>query len=152
ALDRLGERGARPRRGSERGELALVGVLERDALGVGTIEIALDRRIFDPGVKVVEIPFRQRAEAARRLRLGGGGGTWFRGLGNPFVFDRRSVRLATTTPFAGFRWPKQARPVDARGAPLGQAAPPARAADPLRRLNIALSVIGHSAPIRHTRL
>ena len=45
ALHRLGERGSRVRPLRKRGELALVGVFERDAFGIGSIEIALHMRI-----------------------------------------------------------------------------------------------------------
>ncbi len=57
-------------------KLALIGFLERHALSIGPIEIAADRRIVEAGIKVGEVPFRQRAErrfARRRLRLPFGG-------------------------------------------------------------------------------
>jgi len=57
ALHRLGEPGA-----CERGELALVSLLERDAFGVGAVEVALHLRRIDRGVEVGEIPFGQRTE------------------------------------------------------------------------------------------
>ena len=38
------------------GELALIGLLEGDAVGIGAIEIALDRHIVEPGVEIGEIP------------------------------------------------------------------------------------------------
>jgi hypothetical protein len=45
----------------ERRELALVGLLERQAFSGGAIEVALHLRIIDPGIEVGEVPFRQHA-------------------------------------------------------------------------------------------
>src|SRR5262245_44619011 len=63
ALHRLGQRRAGGGPFGERRELAFVGLLECEAFGSTTIEIALDLRIIEPGVKIREIPFRQRVEA-----------------------------------------------------------------------------------------
>ena len=76
ARDRIGEH--RPGIGllRERRELTLVGVLEGEAFGSAAFEIAVDLRIIEPGVKISQIPFRQRAEAGDGRRLGrstGGG-------------------------------------------------------------------------------
>ena len=54
----------------ERRELALKGLLERQAFGGAAIEVALDLRIIDPGIEVGEVPFRQHAEAAWGTGLG----------------------------------------------------------------------------------
>jgi hypothetical protein len=54
----------------ERRELALEGLLERQAFSGGAIEVALYLRIIDPGVEVGEVPFRQHAEAARGTGFG----------------------------------------------------------------------------------
>ena len=62
AAHRFGERRAGLRRARQLGELALVGLLEGDAVGVGAIEIALDRRIVQAGIEVGEIPLGQRPE------------------------------------------------------------------------------------------
>ncbi len=62
ASHRRGELRAAIRRSRHLGELALVGFLEGDAVGIGTIEIALDGRIVEPGIKIVEIPLGQAAE------------------------------------------------------------------------------------------
>ena len=61
----LGERGAALGCAGETGELALVGVLERGAVGIGPVEVALDSRVVDAGIKIVEIPLRQGAETPR---------------------------------------------------------------------------------------
>ncbi len=78
ALHRLGERGPGIGPLRERGELALVGFLEGDAVGIGAIEIALDLRIVDPGVEIGEIPFRQRTQTGYRAGGGAGLGGLFR--------------------------------------------------------------------------
>ena len=62
APHRLGERGAALRRGGERRELALVGLLEGQAVGIGAIEVALDGGIVEAGIERAEVPFGQRAE------------------------------------------------------------------------------------------
>src|SRR5437588_12682560 len=49
-------------RGRQGRELALIGVLESGAFGVGVVEVALDRRIVEAAIKVVEIPLRQLAK------------------------------------------------------------------------------------------
>jgi len=54
----------------ERRELALKGLLERQAFGGAALEVALDLRIIDPGIEVGEIPFRQHAETAWGTGLG----------------------------------------------------------------------------------
>jgi hypothetical protein len=54
----------------KRRELALKGLLERQAFGGAAIEVALDLRIIDPGIEVGEVPFRQHAEAAWGTGLG----------------------------------------------------------------------------------
>ena len=71
ALHRLGE--LRPGVGSvrDRRELALVGLLEGDRVGVAAVEVRLDPRIVDPGIEIGEIPFRQLAEPAFHDRLVG---------------------------------------------------------------------------------
>jgi len=81
AAHRFAERSAAVRRGREGGELALIGLFERDAVGIDAVEVALDRRIGEARVKVSEIPFRQRAEhglglgaALSRGTLGGSSG------------------------------------------------------------------------------
>ncbi len=53
ALDRLGQRRSRIGLPCERRELAFVILLERDALGIGAIEILLDRGIIDAGIEIV---------------------------------------------------------------------------------------------------
>ena len=73
-LDRSQERGPSLRTIGERRELALVGFLERQAFGVGAIEIAGNARIVEPGIEVGQVPFRQAGEAGAGLRLGLGGG------------------------------------------------------------------------------
>ncbi len=65
---RLGERCAPLRRARHGVELAFVGLLETDAVGVGAIKIALDGRIVEAGIEIVEIPFGQRPK--RCLRAG----------------------------------------------------------------------------------
>ena len=65
ALHCLGERGAGVGSFGERGELALVGLLEGEAFGSAPLEIALHLRIIEPGIEIGEIPLRQHAEAAR---------------------------------------------------------------------------------------
>jgi hypothetical protein len=67
-LDRGEQRRAGLHTVGEACELALVGFLERQALGVGTIEIARDARIVEPRIEVGEIPFRQAGEPGRRFR------------------------------------------------------------------------------------
>ena len=62
APHRRGERRATVRAACHRGELALIGGLEVDAFGVDAVEIALDRRIVETGIKVVEIPLRELAQ------------------------------------------------------------------------------------------
>ena len=72
APHRFGER-----RAGHRCELALIGLLEGDAVGIGPVEIALDRRIVEAGIKVVEIPLGQFAEGgfgATRTRFAGAPG------------------------------------------------------------------------------
>ena len=59
----FGKRGAGRVRPRQIGELALIGILERDAFGVGLIEIALDGRIVDAGVKIAEVPLGQRSRS-----------------------------------------------------------------------------------------
>ncbi len=54
----------------ERRELALVGLLERQAFGGAAIEVARNLRIIDPGIEIGEVPFRQHAEAAWGTGLG----------------------------------------------------------------------------------
>src|SRR5262249_14379351 len=68
ALHRLGERGAGVGSFGERRELALVGLLEGEAFGSATLEIALHLRIIEPGIEIGESPFRQHTEAARATR------------------------------------------------------------------------------------
>src|SRR6202023_902842 len=68
APHRFTERCAALRRGGERRQLALVGFLESQAVGVGAIEVALDGWIVEAGIERAEVPFGQRAES-RRARL-----------------------------------------------------------------------------------
>ena len=70
ALHRLGQHRPRVRLVGERGELALVGLLECNAFHVGAIEIVLYLWIVDPVIEVGEIPFRQRADAGCGAGLG----------------------------------------------------------------------------------
>ncbi len=63
------------------GELAFVSGLEVDAFGVDAVKVALDGRIVEAGIKVVEIPFRQFAER----RFATGRGTPGRALGDSFL-------------------------------------------------------------------
>ncbi len=60
------ERTAGRRSARQVGQLALVGFLEGDALGVGAVEIGLDRGIVKAGIKVGEIPLRQPAQRGFR--------------------------------------------------------------------------------------
>src|ERR671930_2027180 len=69
ALHRLGQRRAGRGVVGERRQLAFVGLLECEAFGSTAIEIALDLRIIEPGVKIREIPFRQRAETGHARSL-----------------------------------------------------------------------------------
>ena len=64
APHRRGKRRSGPRPTRHLGKLALIGFLKGDTLGVGAVEIALDRRIVEPGIKIAEIPFRQSAKPA----------------------------------------------------------------------------------------
>jgi hypothetical protein len=61
---RLGQRAASLRRLRQFRELTLEGILEGDAFGIDVIEVALDRRIVEAGIKVGQIPFRQRPQSA----------------------------------------------------------------------------------------
>ena len=72
ALDRFGKRlsGLRSSPASV-GELAFVVLLEGDAFGIGTIEIALYLRIIDAEIKIGQVPLRQGAERSCRARIGG---------------------------------------------------------------------------------
>ena len=65
ALHGFGKLCAAVRRAGHGGELALVGLLEGQAVSIGAVEIALDRRIVETGIKIGEIPLGQAAE--RRL-------------------------------------------------------------------------------------
>ena len=56
APHRLRECSAGLRRSCHRGELAFVGHLEGGTVGVGAIEIALNRHIVEPGIEIGEIP------------------------------------------------------------------------------------------------
>ena len=58
----------------ERGELALEILLEGDAVAVGAVEIALHRRVIDPGIERGEIPLGQFAQTFDRAFNGGFGG------------------------------------------------------------------------------
>src|SRR5919197_3224684 len=69
ALHRRGQRRAGRGVVGERRQLAFVGLLECEAFGSTAIEIALDLRIIEPGVKIREIPFRQRAETGHARSL-----------------------------------------------------------------------------------
>ena len=62
APHRFAERRAALRRGGERRELALVGLLEGQAVGIGAVEVALDGGIVEAGIELAEVPFGQRAE------------------------------------------------------------------------------------------
>ena len=86
ALHRLGERrsGVGPIRNGA--ELALVVTLERKALGIAAIEVALHIRIVDPGVEVGEIPFRQLVDTGFRGGFGGGLRRRFSGLAGDGAF------------------------------------------------------------------
>ena len=81
AAHRFGERRARRRRARQIGELAFVGLLEGDALGVGAIKIAPYRRIVESRIEVGEIPLRQRPERGLRARRAAARGS---SRGNPF--------------------------------------------------------------------
>ena len=70
ALHRLRKRLPRPGWLDERCELALIGLLEGNALRVCAIEIALHPRIIDPGIEIGKIPFRQRADAGGVTEFG----------------------------------------------------------------------------------
>ena len=63
AAHRGGQRRAATGSGSIAGELALIGLLEGGAFGIGAIEIALDRRIVKSAIEIVQIPFRQMTGA-----------------------------------------------------------------------------------------
>jgi hypothetical protein len=67
ALDRGGELGAGVGRRRKPLKIALVRLLEVDALGLDPILVALELQGIDAGVEVSQIPFRQRPQ-----RLGGG--------------------------------------------------------------------------------
>ena len=67
APHRLAERAAGVGAGRDVGEPALVGLLELDALGFAAVEVALDLGRVHRGIKVGEIPFRQRTERFRGL-------------------------------------------------------------------------------------
>ncbi len=58
---RGGERPAALCSAGDFGKLAFIIGFESDAVGIDLAEIALDRRIVETGIKVVEIPFRQGA-------------------------------------------------------------------------------------------
>ena len=98
APHRLGELSAGRGRSRQPGELALVCILERDALDIGAIEIAFDRRIVEAGIKVGEIPLRQGAERGFGLLRGG---AW-RALGGCFFQGFRGAGHAFDNPCGGF--------------------------------------------------
>ncbi len=56
--------------GGKRGELSLKRRLEVGTFDVDPVEIALDGGIVEAGIKVAEIPFRQRAEACLEILRG----------------------------------------------------------------------------------
>ena len=73
APHRFTERRAALGRGGERRELALVGLLEGQAVGIGAIEVALDGGIVEAGIERAEVPFGQRTEPRRAgFRFRGG--------------------------------------------------------------------------------
>ena len=81
----LRQRRAGRRRARHVGQLALKGLLESRAFGIGATEIALDRRIVEAGIEVGEIPFGQRAETGRAAlgrTLGGDSVRGFLGAGH----------------------------------------------------------------------
>ena len=58
-VHRLRERRSGLWRTCQIAKLAFVGILKRDTLHIGAIEIASDRRIVETGIKIGEIPFGQ---------------------------------------------------------------------------------------------
>ena len=56
----------------KRGELALEVILERLAVLVGAVEIALHLRVVDAGIKIAEVPFGQIAKLLRDGEFLGG--------------------------------------------------------------------------------
>ena len=75
------EQTARP--AASRPSLPLIGFLERDAFGVGAVEIALDLDGIDTRVEIGEIPFGQRDPAGLHRSGGCNGGpaaAVFRGM------------------------------------------------------------------------
>jgi hypothetical protein len=71
AFYRRGERRAGGRRARQVGELALVGLLERHAVGIDPVEVAFDLGRIDPGIEIGEIPFRQGGRLGTPRRGGG---------------------------------------------------------------------------------
>src|SRR5665647_2821392 len=71
ALDRLGQRLARIGARGHRRQAALEGLLEGRTFVVGPVEVQLELRRIETGIKVLEVPFRQIAE------LGAGFGARF---------------------------------------------------------------------------
>jgi hypothetical protein len=65
APHRFAERGTTLRRRGEPGELALVGLLEGQAVGIGALEVALDGGIVEAAIERAEVPFGQRTEPGR---------------------------------------------------------------------------------------
>jgi hypothetical protein len=113
-LHRLGQRGAGFRSIGEHRELAFVGLLEGEAFGSTTIEIALYLRIIDADIEIAEIPFRQGAKAAWGTRLGCAmsGGTFCWGGHNRCEGARTTTSRARTPARPAHRW----RADDAYGA------------------------------------
>ena len=104
APHRFGERLSAMRAAGEFFEPALIGLLERDALGFGAVEIGLELRRIDRGIEIGEIPFRQRTEIRRYqcfltrlyggfLQLRGRGGTTWGGYGSLLVSKPLSYRV-----------------------------------------------------------
>jgi hypothetical protein len=95
-LHRLGQRGAGFESIGEHREVAFVGLLEGEAFGSTTIEIALYLRIIDADIEIAEIPFRQGAKAAWGTRLGCAmsGGTFCWGGHNRCEGARTTTSLA----------------------------------------------------------
>ena len=84
---RFAERCAALRRRGERRELALVILLEGQAVGIGAIEVALDGGIVEAGIERAEVPFGQRAEP--RCSCFRFGGRFSRDFWHAFVWPHR---------------------------------------------------------------
>ena len=173
ALDRRASAGAGLRTVAEGGELALVGFLERHALGVGAIEIAGDARIVEARIEVGEIPFRQAAEPGAAISVadflaaglvGGAARLADAGMGSSWVAGKHIApwqawpgRRTGLAPYGDAVTYQFAMPLDG-AEPTHLGASPTATLSALvvprrmrgqRPLNTALSVIGDSDPFRH---